>query len=302
MDIPFETLESIYDNVELNINKLIKNESIKYKKKVKINYRNPWSVNNKYIRNAYAGKINGYDNLYEIYICPLLIQDLFKFAFFIAGYKHFKISNEESEKQIFAHHLMYLWLYFISLHEYSHIILGHVDYDETSQTIYEYIDITSLTSDKLIESQAMELEADSTASLLFFGSLLSVKNNINKDFKNKISDKDIIFNYLLGLNFLFHFFDMRPKDKTKPQTHPLGTERALFFNGSILNKAKDFSNKLNLDEEEFSLINSLALIQYLNYIGLTNKEIPNKLVEFVKKMEIFDTNKIRDRYNIHRLI
>ena len=302
IDIPFETLEMIYNDVESNLNKFIKNESIKYKKKVEINYRNPWSINEKYIHNAYAGKIIGYDNKYEIYICPLLIKDLFKFAHFIAGYKHFKIKNTESERQIFAYHLMYLWIYFISLHEYSHIISGHVDYDTNSQTIFEFIDISALSSEELIIKQAMELEADSTASLLFFGSFLSAKENINKIFKNKQTDKDIIFNYLLGINFLFHFFDSKPRNKTKPQTHPLGTERALFFNGSILKKITEFSKKTNLKEEEFQLIGSLALIQYLNYIGLTNQEIPNVLIEFMKKMKVFDTHKVRDKYKKYRLL
>ena len=197
---------------------------------------------------------------------------------------------------------MYLWIYFISLHEYSHIISGHVDFDTNEQTIFEFIDVSSLNSEELIIKQAMELEADSVAALLFFGSFLSVKNNINKSFKNKQTDSDIVFNYLLGINFLFHFFDMKPKDKSKPQTHPLGTERALFFNGSILKKIIDFSEKTSLKKEEFQLISSLALIQYLNYIGLDNEQIPNVLIEFLEKMQTFDKYKIRDKYRQHRLL
>lgn len=300
-DIQEDILDEIYKNIEININKFIKNQLIKYKKEIEIRYRNPWNVNYKYLHNAYAGKIIGSPNIYEIYICPLLIKNLYKFAFYISNLEIFKI-NKNEDKQLFANHLLYFWLYFISLHEYSHIILGHIDYKKSTTGILEFIDISCLSSDQLLESQAIEFEADSTAAILTFATILDLKKEINKNLKNKITNKELIFNHLLGLYFLFDFFDSSPKVKQKKIDHPLGTERVMFFNGSINFKVDELIKFLNISKEDFLLESGLSLISYLKYLEMTENEIVLNINLFLKKLEIFDDKKILDRYKNLKLI
>ncbi|AXX89294.1 hypothetical protein CKA55_07250 [Arcobacter suis] len=295
-----EKMESIYINIETNLNKFIKNQFIKYKKEINIRYRNPWSTNYKYQYNAYADKIIGIPNTYEIYICSLLIKDLYTFAHYTSTLDIFRI-NKNDNRQLFADSLFYFWLYFISLHEYSHIILGHTDYKRSSKKILEFIDLSCLSEDQLIESQAMELEADSTAAILTFASILSIKKEINKGLK-KLTDKDLIYNHLLGLYFLFDFFNPISKEKRKKASHPLGIERAMFFNGSINLKVDELRKELNISKDDFLLESGLSLISYLRYLGMTDNEIVLNSNLFLKKLDIFDNKKILDRYKNLRLI
>lgn len=309
-EIPYEQMEFIYSAVEANINKFIKNDAIKYKKDIEISFQNPWSAKEepKYLHNACAEKVG--TNKYEIYICPLLIKDLFRFAFYIAGYRGFRIQKSEKDLNMLAFHLLFNWLYFISLHEYSHVIMGHNDYKastksqigfEQASTISEYIDTSMLTSDELIASQGMELEADSTAAELFFATILTVENHIKSAYENEYKFEDIIYDYLLGINFLFYFFYISRGD-SKSRTHPLGSERALFFQGSILHSKDKLPKTSSFQEINIELIVGLATVEYLNFIGIEDKDIGVLLVRNMEKLKVFDSKNIRVEFDKFRLI
>jgi hypothetical protein len=302
-EIPFDKLEEIFDNVEINLNKYIKNDGIKFKRKVQIKYRTPLNVNYKFQNNAYAGKIIGRNDTYEIYVCPLLIKDLFKYSHVVAGYNCFKIKNEEKYRQIFAYHLMYFWLYFITLHEYSHIVLGHADYKtSTNNTISEYIDLSCLSSDEKIEAQAMELEADSNASGLFFASLILVNEKIKEELEYNIEKKDLAFSYLLGIYFLFDFFDLSHKNKPKVLTHPLGIERSLFFAGSIRTNAQELSKILKVDKNMIENIAESSILAFFDYLNISKKMHQSEFMAFLAKINLMDKKKIRERYKKYRLL
>lgn len=302
-DIPEEMIEGIDQQVEQNINFFLKAKNIKYVRDIEIVFLNRYNrlTDPKYLNNACAKK-SGL-NKYQIYICPHLITDLFRFAHYIAGYKGFRLENIENDRHTFAQHLMYSWLYFISLHEYAHIILGHIDYNSsTASTLYEFMDLESLSDDKLIISQGMEFEADATAAILFFSSFMETKDGIKNSYKYSYTDSDLIFDNLLGLNFLCYFFEIRAGGKING-THPLGKERATFFNGSILHNKEKLNKIINIKDFDLDLLNSLAYIEYMQFCGITKEnEIIENLKSFLQKMNLFDESKVLELFKPYRLI
>lgn len=290
LEIQEETLDEIYSQLNNMVNEYKK---ISYNKKIEIIYRDRISAHTeeKYLNNACARNIG--DNKYEIYICPLLIKDLYRFACLIAGYKGFKLDSSNKIRNILIKQLIYYWLYFIIFHEYIHIIRGHVDYNIISRknesTIYEFIDLKCLSKEDLIISQGMEFQADEGATLLLFKNFLTEKSSIKNQYNINYTDNDLIFDYFLGMNFLFFFFDARSKNISS--SHPLAKERVIFFNDSIMRYFKEMG-KINADA-------------YLEYIKYTNKkeiEVENIMKSFVQKMESFEKKNIEKLFEPYKFI
>ena len=264
-------------------------------------------------------KVTKREDLYLIEIYVGLIERLYMFAEKVIT-EHLEMffgdrKLYETQKYFFKDFLFMTWINFIILHEWSHILCGHLDYlkikginiIEANNTVFWEDDYTNnennIEFDNLELKRIFELEADSKAStfiLAYFIEKLSQYNNILRiDSLNEIWK-----HYYYILSFLFNFLDdLRDKSKAEIySTHPTPLKRlvtmTLFIVGE-LNERKELKKFApNVND-----INSFFITQiYTFQVRTLNKRLEEIYEEqtreadyiFTKVSGILDKSGIND--------
>ncbi len=312
-------LLEIIDDIQSDFDIYIDNEEVKKAYRKAINIKLEVKYIEGYDYHKEKAKVTKREDLYLIEIYVGLIERLYMFAEKVIT-EHLEMffgdrKLYETQKYFFKDFLFMTWINFIILHEWSHILCGHLDYlkikginiIEANNTVFWEDDYTNnennIEFDNLELKRIFELEADSKAStfiLAYFIEKLSQYNNILRiDSLNEIWK-----HYYYILSFLFNFLDdLRDKSKAEIySTHPTPLKRlvtmTLFIVGE-LNERKELKKFApNVND-----INSFFITQiYTFQVRTLNKRLEEIYEEqtreadyiFTKVSGILDKSGIND--------
>lgn len=301
---PKEKAESLYDYINENAQFILSSMKDTYKEEININFINPKNItgNDRFILNASAGlKKNGE---YLIVIYPKLINELYRHATFVTSYsKIFKsIERDQSSIHKIADTLLFIWADFIFFHEYSHIVLDHLNLSFVKATELHELDDNKIKSEQLDNLRlelfrTIEAEADSQAAKFAFGRFQLYKDNIYKQFDVKCNNDEKYYDYALAINFLFEWFDYKSHENMKKRIHPLPRERVHVFNHFI----KRTAYKLKINSQVLNIAVDKAYIQHQDSLKTTIDELQEIMklnLEFMENTGGFVTHYIEPNRNI----
>lgn len=247
-----------------------------------------------------------FGNYYEIQISAEFIDRLYKYAEKISREKlDFFFGTKELmqiQKEYFRDILFFTWINFIMFHEWSHIIAGHLDYKASkpgsknhsnSFWIDDYQETKN--NDDVIEdlelNQALELEADSKASLFILSYIINNMTLYNDILLREVNVNNIWAHFYYILSILFNFLeDMRPKNSNSEfdSTHPSPMRRLVTMTMFIIGE---------LDEREmlnkFRPVNENNLYEFfIKHDYKFQLEFSNKSPEEISAEQIDEANYI----------
>lgn len=102
-------------------------------------------------------------------------------------------------RAIYAHGLLIFSLNFLMLHEFSHILRGHLEYFRNFLNIVSYEEVLAIDSEKFsgLPRQVLEIDADKNA-ILFLSTLLQASYEGSDNFVSENADQEKATNFLLG--------------------------------------------------------------------------------------------------------
>ena len=158
------------------------------------------------------------DNEYDIIIGKKLITLLLQQAYKIVdnGYIFSDIKVDTDLRDLIAQNYFYIWINFIYLHEFSHIVRSHLnsntkkfrfgdDYSESKKNIF------------------YEIDADRFAMMMTTRRFSSLVNNIKKVLNR--NDEEIIENYLMSIAYIFDLFYLIEGENISTNSHPSPFQR-----------------------------------------------------------------------------
>lgn len=250
--ISVEAWNRILIDINQNINQIIKNEYLKYK--VNINIILNQNIPND--PNAYVNKIN--KNEYEIVIGRKLLILLNYYSYEIINYGLIFENIEKDERKIskIANTIFYFWVEFICLHEWSHIVNGHLDFEDTSNLYYEFNFIQNDNKEDIY----FEIDADITAGKFlikeFSDSLGTIKEELNED------DLILIENFHITMYYLFDlFFNLNGENIRS--SHPSIFDRILLLCITFSETIEHKNDLFEISREEFKILSNKSIVKFV---------------------------------------
>lgn len=303
--IPKKKLNSLYLEIERNILSVLES-NIKFNKKITIDFLSPLKVDekDKYIMNACVFKVDM--DSYKIVLFPKLIEELYKYAHFVASYgKIYKsINREHKEIEALRNSIFFNWIDFIFFHEYAHIIYGHLNFSLINNyRIDEINEEINLTKKEIDIIRVLEAEADYYGSRFAMVRYNLTKDNVYKFFNVQCDEYEMIYDYMFSLNFLFEWFEEK-NNESSLKLHPLPSERLTIINEAIMSTPDPNIKHLNLFEYQLKCLKArvkhkLTLKNDIDSFIEIIKE-GSDFIEFAKKIRAEYINPFRERYNIKK--
>ncbi|WP_345971811.1 hypothetical protein [Sulfurimonas diazotrophicus] len=242
--------------------------------------------------NAYAGKLE--NKKYEIVISRELLILMRHYSYKIIDYSLLFSELERCEKnkktlsQV-SDIIFYFWMDFICLHEWSHIVKGHLeDYDNNNSTKKLHFEFGKLCEDNE-DSIYLEIDADRNAGKIMFGrfawSIPRIQEVLNVD------ESEIVFNFCIGMLYLFDLIFFIGGNNR--QCHPSPVDRMMILGASMSEALHIKHDILKMSEKELNKIVERSaqrfILEYhidykLNASKMLN-EFPKLLEEYTKKMK-----------------
>lgn len=283
-NISDEEWNDILFNISHNINQIIKNKDFeKYlKRKIDINIILNQNIEND--PNAYVNKIDNND--YEIIIGEKLLKVLFYYSYEIINenliFEKVK-RNEVNQEKLYkvASTIFYFWVHFICLHEWAHIVNGHLDFNNSNVPYFEFNNNNNISDDSIL----IEMDADIQASKVLIDEFLDSL----KILKKEIGESNIILieNFHIMMYYLFDLF-FRINGKNIRNTHPSNLDRmislSIIFDEKLIKKEK----LLKIQKEKLKNIGNQAIFKFTIKYLKDYKLNKNKLME--------DFNNLTDAY------
>lgn len=274
-----EEWNDILFNISHNINQILKNRDFdKYlKRKIDINIILNQDIEND--PNAYVYKID--DNNYEIVVGKKLLKLLFYYSHQVINenlifekIKRNKINQEKLYK--IESTIFYFWIDFICLHEWAHIINGHLDFSNCNVPYFEF---NNKNSNNTTDSILIEMDADITASKVlinrFLDSLKIIKKEIEENNITLIENFYVIMCHLFDLFFQINGENIR-------NSHPSNLDRMLSFSTTFSEKTIEKEKFLNIKKEKLEKIGIQSIFKF------TCKNLKNYKLNKNKLIEDFD--------------
>lgn len=267
-----ENWNDILIDINQNINQIIKNEYADKYSKCKININ--IILNKKILNdpNAHIYKIDN-DN-YEIIIGKKLLILTYYYSHKIInhGLLFEKVERtKKNEKKLYkiAKIIFYFWIEFIYLHEWAHIVSGHLSFNDSKCTYYEF---KSIENNK--DSILFEIDADVLATKVLMLSFL----NSFKILKKEIQENNItlIENFYMMMLYLFDLV-FRINGKNIRDSHPSSVDRMISLLTIFTEMLIDKENLLKIPKEEIKKIGIQSIfkftIKYLKDYKINKKEL-----------------------------
>lgn len=294
IDINKDTMEFILNSSKENIEQVINNKHIVFQKKVSIRLT-PYSEIDENNNTMNAEVFINNERNFEITIYPKLIEELYFYARFAVSNKHIykSINRSDENLSLLINSIVIFWLDFIFFHEYSHILLGHLDLDFIPNAklleLNNRKDKKSISNKNLLLLRTIESEADSKAAELSFARFYLSKDLLYEKLNIECSSDEKVFTYIYTLSFLFEWFDDLEAGNNYKRTHPFAYERLLTCISFIVSlDSKTIINGVKI--ENVTNTSMEALLSYL--IGKfkdKNKAI-NIIIDWFKSIPIIDKN------------
>jgi len=251
--------------------------------------------------NAYASQIS--DNRYQIVIGKKLLILLRHYSYKIIDYPLIfpEIKRNDSNKKqlnIISDAIFYYWMDFICLHEWSHIVKGHLNYKDylnnKSQPFYEFNILQNDNNDIYLE-----VDADRFAGRILLGrfglSINKLKKHIESDTETLISNFNIGMLYLFDI---FHFIS----NENHEDSHPTPFYRMIILLTSLA-EALHMNNKiLDISEDKFATITQSIIfnftLEYGKDYNLDPEKIKKDFPDFLQKYLMFIKDIKLEQYQI----
>lgn len=176
-----------------------------------------------------------------IHDCPLIFYDIDR------------ANDVELDKA--AAVLFRLWMNFIVLHEWSHIICGHHKFSLDKTLWLEIPTLDIPTTSKLTNAQRICLEAEADAfAIKFLATFHYFSWRIMSEelYGDLFRRKRVAYDTLIGLILLFEAFEtINPRNQDKEATHPLPDQRIFIATVFFLNEYRQYpqqQDNFNIDE------------------------------------------------------
>ena len=152
--------------------------------------------------------------------------------------------------------IFFFWTQFIILHEWAHIVNGHLDLKNFSDPYYEFNSTIKTNNESDI---FLEMDADKLAGQLLINQFLIILNDLEIEFQeDKIT---LIDNFH---KIMYHLFDMffRIHEKNIKSSHPSYYDRihaiSTIFGVELLEK----KNILKISEEKINEIGNESIMEF----------------------------------------
>lgn len=263
----YDYFEPLLFDIEKHFNLIINTMNIKTPDNKKVTIKLSIEATNPDSISANAKRIDKENAIYEIKLTAGLSYHIWLASRFIeADFQYYswidkcKIIEEELKekniKVILADTTYYILTYYILLHEFSHIILGHCDYVQDSmniESLNEFEDKSEILSEKEFNIRRMfEAEADRQAGELvigFFDKSLG-KDKLGNHFKFPNTEAVFEF-YTYSITSIFTL--LQQLTLRQKSIHPLPNERQII----LINSMKKYLDK-NYKESDAILMLSLV--------------------------------------------
>lgn len=289
---PKEYWDNIIQNLKHNMNEMINTEvqNVLQKESLDIDFildSDPDRPSLENDPNACAEKLS--EIKYQIHIGRKLLILLRHYSYKVIEYNLLfsDIVRNPENKEFFnkvSDSLFYFWMDFICLHEWSHIVQGHLNYlDEKNlllnSTFFEFYSTNSFSQNKKI--LYLETDADRFASRVLFGKM-SARLEIMKNYLNKDTET-ILSNLLIGMLYLFDLFFLL-KGKNKRSDHPSPIERMVIVSTGM-NEALHINPKLlDISEKELGNTFQKSLMTFMMKHGHEYNVDPISLAQQFPKL------------------
>lgn len=271
-----ETWQTIFDNAKANADQVLK----QYQNRFSITYLKPdlCGYKDREKINAHAKKVSHLN--YEISVYPQMVEALRRYSWLVASYKDiFKslgVTNKIRTKM--ADTLMYMWLDFIFWHEFFHITLGHLELLVPNTTLFEFGSNTKeLSEDDLWFFRTLEGEADAYAARMTFTRFNGYKHSLNKLVCPDYAERDMYFDFFLGLNFFFGLFETLRNKACTQRTHPLPAERNFIVQSFLPEVDNTVLKNVSLSKDDMAQLVAYAFIEHESFMGEKESDIAMRL-------------------------
>lgn len=280
--------------IEMNINQIIKNEYMNSLFKLPIEIDFLYDKASKYEEqtpNAFASPVDIENQKYQIILGHKLLEALRYHSWELIHNTSIlpDLPREEKNKELFlilSDTIFFFWVQFICLHEWAHIVRGHLNYGH--QYICKNYAIKEWEKDSDFSFAAIkfycEIDADRLAGKMIFGYFTLFINQFKQLF-NSTTEK-AVYDFSLFMIYLFNLlFNLGEKRRSK--NHPAPHERMLLFIVALQEGLHIDQTKIDLSEQKFQKITQQALIDHYNF----------HFDEYnIQIYEFFDINPILNKY------
>lgn len=237
-------LTKINDLLNQFLNNEYGNKYLKYKINVKLSLNQ--NIEND--PNAYSNKID--KNNFEIVFGRKLLLLLDYYSHEIFNYelifdKIERIPKNEEKLYKLVDFTLESWIYFIFLHEWTHILNGHFEYESSSKN-----------------DMYIELDADITAGKILIALFASNLSDFQKDFQEK--DICLIENFNIIMFYLFDFF-FEVKEINIRNTHPSIHDRMIALLTTFTETFYVKNNLFKISQNEFFEIGMKSILKFMIY-------------------------------------
>ncbi|WP_323659396.1 hypothetical protein [Aliarcobacter butzleri] len=280
-----EKINFIYKEIEKRASSIF---SIEYSNELKIDFIDPSKISDLVTINASVEKIG--TNHFSIKIYPNLIKELIYHSRFVASYSKIftKIDrNNYCELEVLMDYIVFIWLDFILLHEFQHIMLGHLNHNMLQNFKLNEVhdDMPDFSEEQIKIIKAMEVEADYNAIKGNFKFFDHTKENIYKCFNKKEKEEILYYDYFQVLHYLYEWFD---KYNENNLFYPSPKERIYMINEALI-------SNLNF---EFQLTCIRSFTMYMENYYESVEQYMNMMTEC--SIFLDNMNKIREKYLMNK--
>lgn len=206
-----------------------------------------------------------------IHDCPLIFYDIDR--------------NNDAETDKAAAVLFRLWMNFVALHEWSHIICGHHKFSNDKTLWLEIPPPDQPPSSKLTNAQRICLEAEADAfAIKFIAAFHYFSWRIMSEelYGDLLQRARVAYDTLIGLILLFEAFDLnKPHRPDKEATHPLPDQRIFIATVFFLNEHNRYPQQDNFNLSEVMV--KVNLDYYLFRKGMSGESFSS----LTANMELF---------------
>lgn len=230
-----EYWKDIRENITHNFYQIIGNDALtnailKYKIDVEFSLDNDTMTKVENDPNAYAKMLS--DKKYEIAIGKKLLILLRHYSYKIIDYNTIfpdLIRNDDNREILrkISDAIFYYWMDFVCLHEWSHIVKGHLNYvhrypSDIYAAYYEF-NVNQNQQDNILY---FEIDADRFAGKLLLGRFVLSLQELKKHFNFETESLLLAFN--IGMLYLFDLFFLLSGHKR--ESHPAPFDRMVLLN------------------------------------------------------------------------
>ncbi len=264
--LDFNYWQDIIKNIKHNLDQIIDNKHmskiLKYDIDIEFVFDDLGSEE-KFGPNACAKYIDTENNKYQIVLGRKLLTVLRHFSFKVIDYDDIfpKIPRTEINREKLSKlsdTIFYLWVDFICLHEWFHIVRGHLNYGH--ENLNKNFQIDEFSKNKYFDDNEinlyLEIDADRFAGKVLTGRFslmqesLAVMLNLNEE--------DMVEGFSIFMIYLFDLFFLL-SDNSRGKVHPSPSERMVFLIAAMQEAIHTNPKLFNLTEEKFLSLTETAL-------------------------------------------